>query len=112
MNSEGTPEWSAFRFHSVLGELENGTQLRLVSKLLSRWVVSPPAPPEASQCDWASGASLVIRRAAFEAIGLLDENYFMYFEEEDFCLRARKAGWSCWYVPQCKSSISQARAPA
>jgi hypothetical protein len=29
----------------------------------------------------------------------MDEQYFLYFEETDFCLHARRAGWSCWYVP-------------
>jgi GT2 family glycosyltransferase len=95
----GTPEGSAFRFPSVLGELENAVRLRAASMLLSRWIVSPPAPIEPSQCDWASGASLLVRRAVFEAIGLLDEQYFMYFEEVDFCRRARLAGWTCWYLP-------------
>ena len=102
VDAEGTPEWSAFRFHSVWSELENGAQLGLLSKLLSRWVLSPPAPLEASPCDWASGACLLIRRQVFENVGLLDENYFMYFEEVDFCRRARHAGWTCWYVPEAE----------
>jgi GT2 family glycosyltransferase len=38
----------------------------------------------------------------FEQVGLLDESYFMYFEEVDFCLKAAKAGWSCWYVPESR----------
>lgn len=96
---EGEPERSAFRFPSVLGELENGVRLKLASKLLARWIVSPPAPLKPAQCDWASGASLLVRRAVFEAVGLLDEQYFMYFEEVDFCRRARLAGWTCWYLP-------------
>src|SRR5262249_20160029 len=37
--------------------------------------------------------------AVFDAIGLMDDAYFLYFEEVDFCLRARRAGWPCWYVP-------------
>jgi GT2 family glycosyltransferase len=102
VDPEGAAEWSAFRFPSVLGELENGMRLGLVSRILERWVVSPPAPSITSPCDWASGASLMIRRAVFEAIGLLDENYFLYFEEVDFCLRARRAGWTCWYVPHAQ----------
>jgi N-acetylglucosaminyl-diphospho-decaprenol L-rhamnosyltransferase len=99
---KGNAEWSAFRFHSVWSELENGAQLGLLSRLLSRWVLSPPVPLEASQCDWASGASLFIRRSVFETIGLLDENFFLYFEEVDFCKRARDAGWTCWYVPEAE----------
>jgi hypothetical protein len=46
-----------------------------------------------------AGASMMIRRAVFDSIGLMDEAYFLYFEETDFCLRARRAGWLCWYVP-------------
>jgi N-acetylglucosaminyl-diphospho-decaprenol L-rhamnosyltransferase len=100
VNREGTAEWSAFRFPTVLGELEGGVRLGLVTRILSRWVISSPAPLVASRCDWSSGASLMVRRAVFEAIGLLDENYFMYFEEVDFCRRAHGAGWAAWYVPQ------------
>jgi GT2 family glycosyltransferase len=92
-------ENSAFRFPSVLGELEGGLRLGVMSRVLSRWVVSPKAPREASPCDWASGASLLVKRPVFESVGLLDERYFMYFEETDFCLQARGAGWECWYVP-------------
>jgi N-acetylglucosaminyl-diphospho-decaprenol L-rhamnosyltransferase len=99
---KGTVEGSAFRFHSVWSELENGAQFGLLSKFLSRWVLSPPAPRVASQCDWASGASLLIRRSVFEAIGLLDEEFFLYFEEVDFCKRAHNAGWACWYVPEAE----------
>jgi N-acetylglucosaminyl-diphospho-decaprenol L-rhamnosyltransferase len=100
LDQEGTAEWSAFRFPSVLSELEGGVRLGLVTRILSGWVVSPPPPLVATRCDWSSGASVMIRRAVFEEIGLLDENYFMYFEEVDFCLRAYSAGWATWYVPQ------------
>lgn len=98
---DGTVQLSAFRFHSVLGELEDGMRLGPVSRLLSRWVVAPPAPPadRPSPTDWVAGASMLIRREVFDAIGLLDDAYFMYYEEVDFCLRARRAGWPCWYVP-------------
>ena len=41
----------------------------------------------------------MIRPAVLEAIGGLDENYFLYFEETDFCRRARQAGFTTWYVP-------------
>jgi hypothetical protein len=54
---------------------------------------------EEAAVDWVSGACLMIRRDVIEAIGLLDEQYFLYYEEVDFCLRAHRAGWPCWYVP-------------
>ena len=99
---DGTPQCSAFRFHTVFSELDSGLNLGIVSKLLSRWVVWPPIPEEVSQTDWVAGASMIIRREVFEAVGLMDEEYFMYYEEMDFCLQAKKAGWSCWYVPQSR----------
>ena len=41
----------------------------------------------------------MVRREVFDAVGLLDEGFFFYFEEVDFCRRAAQAGWPCWYVP-------------
>jgi N-acetylglucosaminyl-diphospho-decaprenol L-rhamnosyltransferase len=96
---DGTAQISAFRFHSVLSELESGLRVGLVSRLLARRIVAPPVPLEPCQTDWVAGAAMIIRKAVFDAIGLMDERYFMYFEDVDFCLRARRAGWPCWYVP-------------
>lgn len=97
-----TPQQSAFRFHSVLSEFEGVINTGVVSKLLAPWVIAPPVPEENCQTDWVAGASMIIRREVFESVGLLDENYFMYFEEVDFCLQANRAGWPCWYVPQSR----------
>ena len=99
---DGTPQRSAFRFPSLLSELDSGLHLGIVTKLLSKWVVAPPVPQDKCQTDWVAGASMIIRREVFEQIGLMDEGYFMYSEEMDFCLQAKRAGWSCWYVPQSR----------
>ncbi|MEQ8541382.1 MAG: glycosyltransferase family 2 protein [Coleofasciculus sp. D1-CHI-01] len=99
---DGTPQRSAFRFHTAFSELDNGLRLGVVSKLLEQWVVAPPVPEAACQTDWVAGASMIVRREVFEQVGLLDEDYFMYYEEMDFCLQAKKAGWSCWYVPESR----------
>lgn len=50
--------------------------------------------------DFALGAALMVRREAIEAAGLLDEGYFMYCEEVDWCWRMQQAGWPFWCVPQ------------
>jgi N-acetylglucosaminyl-diphospho-decaprenol L-rhamnosyltransferase len=96
---DGTPQRSAFRFHSIGSEFESGMRLGFVSRILGAKVVAPSAPAEAGPTDWVAGASMIIRREVFRDAGLLDEGYFMYFEEVDFCLRAKRAGWPCWYVP-------------
>ena len=54
------------------------------------------------QVDYLTGCAMLIRREVFEKVGLLDEQYFMYFEDADFCRRARDAGFEIWCVPQAK----------
>ncbi|MDX2302978.1 MAG: glycosyltransferase family 2 protein [Microscillaceae bacterium] len=44
------------------------------------------------------GACMMVRKQVFQEIGLLSELYFMYYEEYDFCERAKKAGWTCYYT--------------
>lgn len=52
--------------------------------------------------DFALGASLMVRREAIEAAGLLDEHYFMYAEEVDWCWRIQRAGWPFFCVPRAR----------
>lgn len=101
-NPDGSPQSSAFRFPSIASEFEHGAKLGVISRLLSHYVVAPPPPEQIEQVEWLVGASMMIRREVFEAIGFLDDAYFMYFEEVDFCRRARKAGWPCVYVPESR----------
>jgi N-acetylglucosaminyl-diphospho-decaprenol L-rhamnosyltransferase len=99
---DGTPQCSAFRFPNLLGEIEGGLRLGPVSKLLAPWRVVQPIPDAVSQTDWVAGASMIVRREVFETAGLMDDAYFLYYEEVDFCLAAQRAGWSCWYVPDSR----------
>jgi GT2 family glycosyltransferase len=55
---------------------------------------APNAPNVFRVVDAVSGCAMLIRREVFDAIGLLDESYFFGFEDVDFCLRARRAGWT------------------
>jgi N-acetylglucosaminyl-diphospho-decaprenol L-rhamnosyltransferase len=97
---DGTLQLSSFRFHSVLGELERGLRLGVVSKMLKNHSVVIDLPDKEVEVDWVGGAAFMIRRSVIEKIGLLDENFFVYYEETEYCLRARRAGFSSWYVPQ------------
>ena len=49
--------------------------------------------------DWVSGASLMLRRSALEETGFLDEKFFLYFEDNDLCLRLRQKGWKVYFNP-------------
>ena len=46
-----------------------------------------------AETDWIDGSAMVIRRAVIDAVGGLDERFFMYCEESELCLRAMRAGW-------------------
>lgn len=101
-NSEGGIENSAHRFHSLMGELLDGARLGILSRLFSKFETTPTLSAVNYQCDWVSGASMMIRRQLINDIGLLDEKFFLYFEEVDFFKRAAKAGWQTWYVCAAK----------
>jgi N-acetylglucosaminyl-diphospho-decaprenol L-rhamnosyltransferase len=96
----GTIQASPFRFQGIATELDRGLRLGIVSKLLSPWGALLPPPKEASRVGWVSGASLILRRTMLEKIGLLDEGLYTYFDDLDICLRALRAGWETWYVPE------------
>jgi len=55
---------------------------------------------KASERDWVTGAFFLVKKEVFEQVGLLDEDYFMYTEEVDFCFRAKEKGWQVWYLPK------------
>jgi len=59
----------------------------------------PRASASTQQTDYVGGACMLARRQAIDAVGLLDEGYFMYSEEPDWCWRMRKHGWETWYTP-------------
>ena len=55
-----------------------------------------------SQVDWLYGACLMVRRQAMAEVGLLDERYFMYMEDLDWCRRFWEKGWQVWYLAKAE----------
>jgi N-acetylglucosaminyl-diphospho-decaprenol L-rhamnosyltransferase len=51
------------------------------------------------ECDWLMGACLLVRRAAVDAVGPADEDFFLFSEETDWCYRFRAAGWRVLFYP-------------
>ena len=89
----------AFRFPSLWSEVESGLRLGVVSRWVARYRVVQRMGDEPERVDWISGANFMVRTALIDTIGLMDEGFFLYFEEVDYCRQAQRAGWEVWYVP-------------
>ncbi len=101
-DEQGTRWPYAFRFPNAVGEFESTIRIGPITKLLDPWVVARRMGDAPGQAQWLSGCSIMIRGKVFESVGLMDEQFFLYYEEVDFCRRAVMAGWECWYVPHSR----------
>ena len=100
---DGTPQVSAFRFASPLSELIRTANSGPITQMLKRREVAIGTDPAEDQIDWASFACILLRGEMFEALGPMDEGYFLYFEDAEYCLRARRAGWRVAWVPEARA---------
>ncbi len=100
---DGTPQISCFRFASPTSELLRGAETGPITKLFPNAVTSLPLPPEPDQIEWASFACILLRGEMVRALGPMDEGYFLYFEDSEYGLRARRAGWDVRYEPAARA---------
>lgn len=98
-DEDGTPQISCFRFPSPASELIRGAGSGPVTRVLKRWDMPLTLPPAPDQIGWVSFACVLLRAEMVEALGPMDEGYFLYFEDAEYCLRARRAGWGIRYTP-------------
>mgnify|MGYP000436249468 CR=1 FL=1 len=93
----------ARRFPSLLSELLELTRLSARfphNRLFGNYLMSYWDHNDSREVEVLMGACLLVRREAMEQVGLLDENFYMYGEDVDWCYRLRKAGWRVWYDSQ------------
>ena len=96
---DGTPQESCFRFHRPINELIRSAATGPITKILKQYEVPLRVSDKSSYPEWTSFACVLIHRKVLEEIGLLDEEFFMYFEDVDFCKRAREAGGNIIHNP-------------
>jgi GT2 family glycosyltransferase len=101
--ADGSLQPSARRFPDVTTALAGRTSWLTRVWPGNRWsarnlVVREPRN-EPVEVDWVSGACLMVKRSAFESVGGMDEQFFLYWEDADLCYRLRRAGWRTVYNP-------------
>jgi GT2 family glycosyltransferase len=93
--SAGRP-WDAFTYFSGLSKRFPG------NPRFAGYLMTYLDENEVTEVEAVSGSCMMIRKALVEEIGYLDEKFFAYQEDADFCFRAREAGWRVFYVPQAQ----------
>lgn len=99
VHPDGSFQASYARFPTLFSESLSAFGLN--RRLWGPYHPSPrPRPNEMPHpVDWAPGACLLLRRSAVEAVGPLDEEFWMYSEDTDLCYRIHRAGWKVYYLP-------------
>lgn len=102
LNTDGSVEFSARSFPTHLTFLFNryslATRLWPGNPWSRRYLLSDWDHASNRSVDWVSGACMLVRRAAIEQVGGMDEAYFMFNEDVDWCHAMKRAGWSVDFV--------------
>ena len=97
---DGAPQVSCFRFPGPASELIRGANTAQVTRALKRREVALGTDPDPAEIEWASFACILLRAEMVREIGPMDEGYFLYFEDAEYCLRGRRAGWGIVHAPR------------
>jgi len=106
LNPDGSVQSSRRRFPTLATAFLESTifqwELSRDNRILRRYYVLDRPDDEVQEVDWVTGACILMRREALEEVGPLDEGFFMYSEELDWCRRARERGWKVVYLPTAR----------
>jgi len=96
LSSHGQPVPCAWRFPGVMTAL-------IGALFLHRFFTVQSRGGETRKVDWAQSSALMVRRKAAEEVGYLDPDFFVYYDECDFCKRLAGAGWKTVFVPGARA---------
>jgi GT2 family glycosyltransferase len=94
---DGSPQTSTGSFPKLLNELTSASMVRFLSSRNQRALKPLFSRPAA--VDFIIGACMFVRKSAINEAGMLDEDYFFFYEEIDWCCRLNKAGWLIYHLP-------------
>lgn len=101
INRDGSTQLSCFRFPSLLVPLYRRSplgRLWFAREKLRRYLLSTWDHLENRPVDWILGACMMVRRSALERVGMMDERFFLYFEDTDWCRRFWRHGYRVYYL--------------
>jgi N-acetylglucosaminyl-diphospho-decaprenol L-rhamnosyltransferase len=102
LTAGGDIDASRFRNVGPFSEFLRAADTGVLSRLLDRFDPTLPPTHESTEVDWVGFAAVIIRREVIAEVGLLDDGFFMYFEDVDYCRRAAAAGWRVRYWPHAR----------
>jgi N-acetylglucosaminyl-diphospho-decaprenol L-rhamnosyltransferase len=102
LNADKTLQYSWARFPTFWSEVRGKLDRRLRPSGAQPMTDDETRANGPFRADWIGGCCLMIKRNAIEQVGLLDESFFMYTEETDWCCRLHKAGWEVWVDPRAE----------
>jgi len=100
---DGEPQVSCFRNRTPISEFLSAAETGPIDRLFKSFVVARGLPDETRSTDWISFACVMVRGETLNRIGGMDEGYFLYFEDIDYCRKARKAGWKVVHIPEARA---------
>lgn len=89
---------SRFRKHTLISEFVDGAQTGPLTRLFPKAETPIFPDDEGAEPDWVSFSAVMIRRAILDKAGPMDENFFLYYEDCEYCLRLKKLGAQIKYV--------------
>jgi N-acetylglucosaminyl-diphospho-decaprenol L-rhamnosyltransferase len=91
---DGAPQASCFNFIRPVHAFLASARTRAIERMVRNPEVALPVCDDPTEPDWTSFACVLIRGQVIQQIGLMDEGYFMYYDDVDYCRRAQAAGWT------------------
>ena len=102
LSGDGSAQDSHYRFHELMTPVLRRTPLGRTSwgsRKIDRFLMKDAPPSGPTEVDWLLGGAFVARREAVAEVGLLDERFFLYFDDVDWCRRFWEKGWKVVYLP-------------
>ncbi len=102
LNPDGSAQANSFgRFPTLVNQV--GLRVwRAMQRMQGNRALSPKLPTRTTEVDWVTGAAMLVRRSAIEAVGPMDERFFLYYEDVEWCHRMHDGGWKVIVEPSAR----------